>query len=471
MGKYTRLGRNTLLVFIGRVGAKCINLLMLPFYTRWLSVEDYGITDIINVYVTFILSFVSCFIADSIFIFPKNQSFCKQKEYFSSGLFFLGFSSCITALLFIIIAYIAKSYLWVNSFIDNLWLIYGMVIATFLQQFIQQFVRSIDKIQIYSITGVILTVLIAFFSSLLIPLYGVLGFVASMILSNLMAALYSLFASKSYHFISVYCIRFASCKEMLRYSIPLIPNGIMWWMVFALNRPFLEHYLGMHSVGVFAVANKFPGILTMFFTIFITSWQISVLEEFHKDDYQDFYNKIFKCIAFLLFVIFFTISLCSEIFITLFVSPDYYSAVRYIPILTLSAVFSNISEFVGCNFIAVKKSCYFFYSSIYGAITALILNIVLIPSLGILGASLSILISFVVIMLVRLYYSRSYIVIDNGLIYLFVLLLCLFLIVVVWYLKGWILYLSVSVLFLFFLLVCRHSLRELFVRISNMNRE
>lgn len=47
MNKYKRLGKNTLLVFIGNAGSKLIGLVMLPFYTSWLSVEDYGVTDII----------------------------------------------------------------------------------------------------------------------------------------------------------------------------------------------------------------------------------------------------------------------------------------------------------------------------------------------------------------------------------------------------------------------------------------
>jgi O-antigen/teichoic acid export membrane protein len=48
MNKYRRLGKNTLFVFIGNASSKLIGLLMLPFYTRWLSVEDYGTTDIIG---------------------------------------------------------------------------------------------------------------------------------------------------------------------------------------------------------------------------------------------------------------------------------------------------------------------------------------------------------------------------------------------------------------------------------------
>ena len=94
---------------------------MLPFYTSWLSVEDYGVTDIINVYVSFLVSIVSCCIAESIFIFPKGQKVEKQKQYFSSGIvlycrrfFFVSF------LLFGTVDFVSSIYGFSNSFTDYL---------------------------------------------------------------------------------------------------------------------------------------------------------------------------------------------------------------------------------------------------------------------------------------------------------------------------------------------------------------
>jgi O-antigen/teichoic acid export membrane protein len=82
------------------MGARVIGLLMLPFYTRWLSVEDYGTTDIINVYVSLLLGLVTACIAEAVFIFPKGQPVEQQKSYFSSGLCFAFLSLGITAVLF-----------------------------------------------------------------------------------------------------------------------------------------------------------------------------------------------------------------------------------------------------------------------------------------------------------------------------------------------------------------------------------
>ena len=83
MNKYVKLLKNTILVFGGNIGSKVITLLMMPLYTRWLSVEGYGITDMLTIYVTLLLSIVSCCIPEALFVFPSGQVDEKKKEYFS----------------------------------------------------------------------------------------------------------------------------------------------------------------------------------------------------------------------------------------------------------------------------------------------------------------------------------------------------------------------------------------------------
>lgn len=228
MNKYKRLGKNTFLVFIGNTGSKLIALVMLPFYTSWLSVEDYGVTDIINVYVSFLVSIVSCCIAESIFIFPKGQKVEKQKQYFSSGIVFVLQAFFVSFLLFGTVDVVSSMYGFSNSFTNYLWLIYGLMVATLLQQFLQQFTRSIDKMIVYGMAGIVLTLLTAICSFVLIPLEGVLGYVLSLILANLFTGVYSFLFSGSYKYCSLASVNNECCREMLQYSVPLIPNGVMW---------------------------------------------------------------------------------------------------------------------------------------------------------------------------------------------------------------------------------------------------
>jgi O-antigen/teichoic acid export membrane protein len=460
MSKYTRLGRNTLLVFIGNVGSKLIGLLMLPFYTRWLSVEDYGTTDIINVYVSLLLGLTTACIADAVFIFPKGQSVENQKRYFSSGLFFSVLSLLFTGFIFEVINIICKYKEVSNSFVDNLWFIYGLLATTFFQQYIQQFVRSIDKMKIYSTTGIILATGTAFFSFFTVPERGIYGYVVALILANLFATVYSFLFSGSLKYMAVASVKMTACIEMLKYSIPLIPNVVMWWLVSALNRPLMESYSGMHDIGLFAVANKFSGILSMIVSIFTVSWQISVLEEFGKEGYKTFFNKVFRWFVVGLMFCFYVITVTGKFLVGVFTTESFYDAWQYIPILVSGVVFSSISGFAGSNFSATRESKYFFYSSVWGAVSAIIFNFIFIPLFGGMGAAVTVSLSFAIMAIARIKYGWRHVKIQNIGTYLLMLLTGILTIAVFLYVqKNWVKYLSTGILFLSFLSV-NYELRK-----------
>jgi O-antigen/teichoic acid export membrane protein len=454
LGKYSRLGKNTLLVFVGNAGSKLIGLMMLPFYTSWLSVEDYGTTDIINVYVSLLMGLATACIADAIFIFPKDQALEKQKSCFSSGLLFAVCSLTGTAILFKTAESIFAYRRITNSFTRSVWLIYGLLATNFLQQYVQQFVRSIDKIKIYATTGIIVTASTAACSFIAIPRWGVFGYVMALVFANLAGTAYSFLFSSAYRYVSVAGIKKNVCREMLKYSVPLIPNGMMWWLVGAFNRPLMEKYLGMHSVGIFAVANKFSGIILVVFSIFSVSWQVSVLEEFYKENYEHFYNTIFNVLTSGMFVLSFLITIFSKTIVAIFTNQAFYDAWRYIGILTLGAMFQGIASFVSSNFSAVRKSKYYFYASVWSAVSSVIFNFVLIPKFGVMGAAVSMALSFFVLIVSRALYAQKYVKIHNIIHHMAMLLISCMTIIVMLYVRNLLVkYLLFSSFFVLFLIL------------------
>lgn len=419
--KYKRLGVNTILLLIGGAGAKLLGFAMLPFYTRWLTVEDYGLADLVTVYATLLIGVIACCIYDALFVIPKGENIDNQKSYFTTSLLFLSASSAFTAFIFFVIAEISKHLKLEGVFFSYIWLIYAIIIAEIFFKTTQQFCRCINKMVLFSLSGVMLTVFTALFSFVFIPVFGVKGYVVAMALSYIVSSLVTLIFSKSYKFISWNNLSIHKLREMLCYSIPLIPNAIMWWIVEALNRPLMEKYVGLAGIGTYAIASKFPGLLSIINSSFNTSWQISVMEEFGKEDYKDFYNNIFKLIFIVLSFVLVVVTLASRWLVEILTTPDFYSAWKYIPLLTLGVLFSNIGGLVGSNFSASRESKYYFYSSLWATITALLLNIILIPAWGIWGAAISALSSFVSISVSRIIYSWKYVQIDNKSYYFLVL--------------------------------------------------
>lgn len=467
MCKYSRLGKNTLLVFLGNAGSKLIGLIMLPLYTKWLSVDDYGLTDILNVYVSLLVGVVTCCIAESLFIFPKGVDEEKKKEYFSSGIVFLLITMSLTALIFFAISVFSHQGNWSNSFTSNIWIIYGMIACSILQRVTQQFTRSLDKMTVYSVTGIVVTIFTAAFAFLFIPKYGVYGYVLSINLAQIMGALYSFFFSKSYNYLNFRFISKNRCFEMLKYSIPLIPNGIMWWLVGALNRPIMEANVGLYGVGLYAVANKFPSIISTLFVVFGTSWQISVLEEFGKPGYSDFFNKVFRLIFTALFFILIILTLSSEFLIDTFVDDKFHEAWKYLPILALGVILSNVSGMAGSNFSASRESKYYFYSSIWGAIVAVVMNFVLIPLCGLYGAAISVVLSYLAMSISRIVYSWKYVKITSlPNMFINIFLVIILMIVVITEQPVWIIY-SIAVAVTCWLLFSNRDIGTLMIEKIN----
>lgn len=429
--KYKTLGKNTFLVLIGGAGSKLIGFAMLPLYTRWLSVSDYGIIDLITVYSTLLIGLIACCVYDAVFVLPKGVSDDKKKGYFTSALLFLVLSSIVTAIVFYAISLCSKQFKVDGVFFSHLWMIYLFIISEMFFRTSQQFCRSIDKMILFSFSGMLVTLFTAILSFLFIPRWSIYGYVYAYVLSHLLGALFAFLLSKSYNYISLNNVKFLRIKEMLTYSIPLIPNAIMWWVVDAFNRPLMEKYVGLAGIGMYAVANKFPGLLSIINISFNTSWQISVLDEFGKEDYKVFYNRIFRIVFILLSFVFVIVTVVSKWLVAFLTSPDYFGAWVYIPLLTFGVLFSNVGGLVGSNFSASRESKYYFYSSFWAALCAAIMNYLLIPILELWGAAIASLSSFFVMAVSRILYSWKYVHITNLSLYVLIIVLDAILMLVV----------------------------------------
>lgn len=467
MGKYTRLSKNTALVFLGST-SKLINLLMLPLYTRWLTVDEYGSVDLIVVYSSLLLGIISCSLFDAIFIFPKDQPYEKKCEYFSSG---MGFSlMTITGMSIVcgLLQILSRINEWHGFFFEYLWLIFGLIAVSYIQQMTQQFIRSIDRMLVYSITGIIQTAMSVLFSFLLIPHWGVKGYVLSMILGNVSASIYSMLHSKAYQYLHFRSISRKVTFEMLRYSVPLIPNGLMWFLIGSLNRPILEMYSGLTAVGVFAVASRFPNLLNSLYLLFQQAWFISVLEEAKKPTYQQFYNKMLKFVVIVQIFMAVLLSICCKWVIELFTTPDYYVAWKYIPLLVIGVIFMNVATFVGSNFAVTRKSKYYFYSTMWSGGASLLFNLALIPMFSIWGACWAALISQAIGMIIRIKYSWKSVKITELKFYVcnsFFLFgsvaVCLLL------QSTWIIYPAMGMMLFYFYMINHRQINKAFVFIKN----
>lgn len=465
--KYKRLFKNTFLIMLGGSLSKVVTLLMLPFYTQWLSVEDYGVSDVIVVYASLFAGISTLCVTEGLFLFSKGANFEKQKKYFSSSVFFTLILLVILAFIFYIVHWFSTRNESENLFTTYIGFIYAIVVTTFFQTLTQQFACSINAMTVYSFTGIVYSITLAATAFMFVPQYGISGYVYSMILANVIAICYTFFATCSYRYLSIHCIKLSSYQELIRYSIPLIPNALMFWIVSSVNRPFLESFVGVAAIGLLAFANKFPAVLSLVFNYFAQSWQVSVCEEYRNRDFVPFFNRIMKSVYFLLVLLACVITICSRQILYVITSPDFYDAAIYIGPLCFGIVLSSMSGMMGGIFGVNKKSKYFFYTSIIGASSSLLMNFCLIPLFGLWGAVFASILSYLSICVARLFLVRKFVKIYD-IDYYLVMMACFSLVALTNYLlvNFWLNLLVLIVIFI--LLMVKKDIRIGVVRVSHI---
>lgn len=463
MGRNKILAKNISFVLIGNVGSKLMGFIMLPLYTSWLSPADYGVTDIMGVYAGLLLNVVACDVSDAIFVFPSGATEVEIKKYYSSGFFFQIFCSLLCAFAFFLLTFIGAK----NSFFEYIWYVYGILISNLFQKYAQDFCRGINKMSVFSFTGIVQSASIALFSILLIPHTGVYGFATAMIIANTITGIFTFFYSRSYRFLSVFMFDWTCLKRMLKYSIPLIPTAIMWWLVSSLNRPLLERHIGMFAIGLFAVANKLPNVLNMVFGLFQQAWNITAIEEFAKKDFSLYYNKMFRVVFGMQTFLCMVLVLFSKLFVMLFTSAEYMEAWKYVPLLCLSVLFSNTSAFVGSVFTAIRKSNYIFISTIFGGVGAIVFNYLLIPQYGLLGACVAIILSHLLSMVSRIFFSAGFVEFKAKAVIVYNILIIMLLYFVSLMEKGWILGFTFAIGLVVFVSVNHDTYSILILKLKN----
>jgi len=167
--------------------------------------------------------------------------------------------------------------------------------------------------------------------------------------------------------------------------------------------------IGVAVNGIYSISYKIPTILTMFQSIFYNAWSISAISEFDKEDLDGFIGHNYRLYSFV------SIGVCSVLLLFniplagLLYSGEYFQAWKCVPFLLVGTVFNGISQFEGALFAAVKKTKKVSITTVTGAVMNTILNLVMIPYFGAVGAAFSTMLGYLVMWVLRTIFVREFI--------------------------------------------------------------
>lgn len=398
--EYGKLIKNTGLLAIGSFASSLLGMLLIPFYTAVLSTKDYGISDLIVTTTSLLYPFTTLAISESIMRFALDKGDSKKSIY-SIGLT-IAFAGYLLVLLFSP---------WIKTTAIGSYYVYFLLYYLFycLHTITSYFVKGLEEIKTYSVAGLLNSVVVISCNLLFLLVFkmGIVGYLLSSIIGHAVTTGFLFVRVKLYRYIQPFWkIDRSLLQQMIRYSIPIIPNSISWWIANSSDKYILNHYTDVSQVGIYAVSYKIPTIMMTIMGYFISAWQISAVEDFGTEKSQNFFSEVYKkCFAMNLLVAA-TLILSSKIMAGFLYSADFFAAWRFVPILVIANVFNVLASFMGTIYTASKRTKMLSISTMIGAVTNILMNFMLIPSMGAMGAAIATAISYAIMWLVRIINTR-----------------------------------------------------------------
>lgn len=389
------LVKNTIIIFMGKVFTQFTSFLLLPLYTAYLTTSEYGTSDLIFTYIGLLSPVIILQFDAGVFRFVIDCDSNKQKIEETISTFFTWI-----LLMLIVFNVIYSIFIHFFHFTFSIEILICLNFSVLLNFYLQLY-RGLGKSKLYSFCSFANGLLVIALNIAFVVIFKMS--VRGMILSSAIGAFFvvcisTLYIKRNYN-IRLYLNDKVYIKKVMKYTVPLIFNGISWWIMSLSDRTIINMFMAVSSNGIYAISNKFSTIYYSAYNILNLSWTESLSRNINYD-YENL-RRIHYFINRLLLSI--TIIFISVIYIIfpMFINPNFKEATLYIPILLVASYLNALASQYGSVLVAYKSSKIIAKTSFYGAFLNLLINIICIKYIGLYAASISTLVGYLIMLVYR----------------------------------------------------------------------
>ena len=379
----------------GEILSKILSYMLLPIYTNQLGSSGFGQLALVDTVLEFLSTFAICSIYSGYFRFYREY---KGKDRLMLKNTAINFA-LISSFVYFIFTLAAGKFISNLIFkFDNSYQIFVLIaIRNILTQF--TFLFMCDYKLNYQ---ALITVTLNFTNlclNLLLSIYfvvykkeGIIGVYKGYILSSAIVLLYLIIVNiRSYR----PRINKSMLKNMLKFSLGLIPGNISGTILTLSDRYFLSGYRSYSETGVYSIGYKFGMLIeTLFISPFKSIFTPYKFEIWKDDGAKNKFIDIFNEYHFLGLFVMLGIAIYSRTAIKLISTNEFSNAYKIVPLVLFSYFIYGKSCFYSFGIQLKNKTYIDGIIMICGSIINIILNFILIPGLGMYGAALSTCLSY-----------------------------------------------------------------------------
>lgn len=405
MDKNKELAKNTAIITVGKICTQFMSFFLMPLYTAVLTTEEYGVVDLIVTYTSLFLPVLLFQVDHAVFRFlidvRKDES--GKKRIISTCMVFAAFQIVLSVVLFSIIQ------LFVTA--DYKWFLLYNILASIFANMMLQISRGFGDNVTYAF-GSFLSAAVQILGNLifLVPLHmGVYGMLYATILSHIITAIFVFFKERVYRYVSPKKFSKSTLKEVLQYSVPLIPNALCWWVLNASDRTIVMAFLGTAANGLLSIGHKFSSVYITFYNIFNLSWTESAALHMNDSDRDTFFSGVISNMIKLFMSAGIGIVACLPFVFPIMVNEKFSDAYGILPIFLLGSMLNIVVGLLSVVYVALKKTKEIAKTSIYSAIINIVIHLALIKFIGLYAAAVSTSVAFGAMAVYRYFDLKKYI--------------------------------------------------------------
>lgn len=396
-----QLVKGTLIYAIGNFGSKFLSFLIAPLYTYYINPSQMGQYDLLTTTIGLLTPFLTLQIGEATYKWIITNR-ANSKEYMSIAFQLIMTTSFLSAIIIMI----------VNYFIPIPFCGYFVVlliIGRFADQ-MQRVLRALGRQKLFAVLGILNTFVFLIVNVIQICALdrGVEAILTSSIISNaVVIVIVSICEPRVLPGRFLFKKNYLLFKQMVKFSAPLVPNVMNWWVISSSDRYIVNIFLGTAANGILSMSNKFPTLLQLVNSMFYNSLQDLAMGDKHTMKEDTYYSRIFEKYYLFLFGLLLPLIPATRIVIEILMNESYHSSALYTSWMYIGVAFQGLSSFLGIGYLKNNNTKGASKTSIYAAITNAVSHILMIKFIGLHAAGISTLLGFAVMTFIRLRQTKQ----------------------------------------------------------------
>jgi O-antigen/teichoic acid export membrane protein len=383
-------------------------IFLLPLYTRYLTPADYGVVDMVNIFGGIAWVIVTLEVNQGFARFYTDSKSVEEKNIMAT-----------TVLVYTILSYFAFYLIMEISLSSMTSLLFGednysgvfrlgIVYVTIygINVYLNVKLRYDLKSMLFAINNTINFVVSALTSIYFIAYleYGVDGVLFGLISGNIISLMLHFYFVKTS---ITRTIDLGKLKNMLVFSAPLIVSSLTVILAGYVDRMMVNHYLSLSSVGLYGMAFRLSSIVLIILHGINGALMPLVYTHYKSESTPKNLAQIFKYFLVSAMFVYLIVAIFSKEIFQILTTPAFYPSSEIVIFLFPAILMSKMHMFFPGVAIA-KRTKITMGISILKLSIGVIMNTLLIPVIGVVGAAIATLITFTIGFVVNYYFSEKY---------------------------------------------------------------